>query len=208
MGSLLATGNIGWLSLDEEGALYWVEGMSSTNNGAVHRMQSRVDSVIASGQHQAGGLAVDSTHAYFTCASWDGTDRAIRRVPRKGGSVETLVTPSGYPISVRVDFSNVYYQDNSPGLWAVSKATGVQRKLSSLNGSGWLPSEFDVNASVAWWLWVGSGINNGNGLFSVNADGTSFTAVDTSGDYFWSGPRVDDTAVYYVHNGALLRRLK
>jgi hypothetical protein len=207
VGSLLATGTVGRLALDEEGALYWVESSSYSSTGAVHRMQSRVDTVIASGQHQSGGIAVDSTHAYFTCSTWDATDRAIRRVPKKGGSVETLVTPSGYPTSVRVDFSYFYYQDSSPGLWAVSKSTGVQRRLTSLNANGWLPAEFDVNASVAWWLWAGAP-NSGNGLFRINADGTSFTAVDTANDTSWSGPRVDDAAIYYFHGGALLRRLK
>ena len=166
---MLASGNVGRLALDEEGALYWAEYSYYTGTGSVHRMQSRVDTVIASGLHLSGGIAVDATHAYFTCSSWDGTDRAIRRVPKRGGLVETLVTPSGSSSAVRVDFSYVYYQDSSPGVWAVSKSSGVQRRLSSLNGSGWMPAEFDVNASVVWWFWVG-GTNNG--LFRANADGT------------------------------------
>ena len=68
-------------------------------------------------------------------------------------------------------------------------------------------SELDVNASVVWWLW-GDGTSAPKGLFRAKADGTGWTAVDTGSDFSWFGPRVDDTAVYYFHAGALLKRLK
>jgi len=45
-------------------------------------------------------------------------------------------------------------------------------------------------------------------LFRAHADGTGWTGVDTGNDFGWSGPRVDDTAAYYFHAGALLKRLK
>ena len=44
--------------------------------------------------------------------------------------------------------------------------------------------------------------------FRAMADGTGWTGVDTGADSNWVGPRVDDTAVYYFHAGALLKRLK
>jgi hypothetical protein len=66
-----------------------------------------------------------------------------------------------------------------------------------------------VNASVVWWTWTDSTVAANNGLFRANADGSGFAAVDTGSDpTVWSGPRVDDTAVYYFHAGALLKRLK
>jgi len=37
---------------------------------------------------------------------------------------------------------------------------------------------------------------------------TGEQAVDTSNDQSWFGVRVDDIAVYYWHNGAVIRRLK
>lgn len=197
--------SIGRLALDEAGALYWID---PNGSGAVHRMQDRIDAVIASGQHENGGIAVDATDAYFTCGMWDGTDRAIRRVPKKGGSVETLVTPVPVPAPyLRVDSSNVYFEDFSSGVWVQSKSGGLPRRLSTLNGPGWATAEFDVNDFVVWWFWIGSP-TNADGLFRANANGTGFTAVDTSADSAWAGPRVDDTAVYYFHAGALLRRLK
>lgn len=207
-GALLATGPIGKMALDENGALYWTAVASYGDSGALHRMQDRVDAIIASGQHENGGVAVDADYAYFTCTAWDGTDRAVRRVPKKGGSVETLITPMTVPRTVRVDFNNVYYQDDSAGMWALSKSGGTPRLLSAMNGStGWTPGEFDVNDSIAWWFWV-SLTGGPDGLFRAKSDGTAFTAVDTSSDNNWFGPRVDDTAVYYFHGGALLRRLK
>ena len=56
------------------------------------------DAVIASGQFETGGVAVDSTHAYFTCARPNTTDRSIRRVPKTGGNVETVIATSLEPL--------------------------------------------------------------------------------------------------------------
>ena len=64
-----------------------------------------------------------------------------------------------------------------------------------------------MNASVVWWMW-GDVTNRPKGLFRAMADGTGWTGVDTGADSNWVGPRVDDTAVYYFHAGALLKRLK
>jgi List-Bact-rpt repeat protein len=209
-GSLLATGSVGRMALDDQGALYWIDMRDFQKTGAVHRMQNRVDAVIASGQNQNLGVAVDATHAYFTCAANNGTDLAIRRVPRQGGAVETVITATAQPLAVRVDSQNVYFRDLTGAVWARSKSDGTMRKLSAPNGSnGFLGiAEFDVNAFVAWWMW-GDGSNGPKGLFRANADGSGFAAVDTGGnDFTWFGPRVDNTAAYYMHAGALLKRLK
>jgi Divergent InlB B-repeat domain len=209
-GSLLATGLVGRLALDDEGALYWINMRDfQGGRGALHRVQNRVDAVIASGQNQNLGVAVDATHAYFTCSSADRTDQAIRRVPRKGGSVETVVTTTVAPLTVRVDSQNVYFRDANSAVWARSKSGGPARELSAPNGSSGFVGggEFDVNAFVAWWMW-GSGGTGPKGLFRANADGSGFTGVDTGADFNWFGLRVDDTAVYYLHAGALLKRLK
>jgi hypothetical protein len=209
-GSLLATGNIGRLALDEFGALYWIQIRDfQGGKGALHRMQNRVDAVIASGQNQNLGVAVDATHAYFTCSSADGTDQAIRRVPKSGGTVEMVIATSVQPLAVRVDPQNVYFRDLNGAVWSRSKSGGTLRQLSTPNGSSSFVSvaEIDVNASVVWWIW-GDGSNRPKGLFRSQADGTGWTGVDTANDFSWFGPRVDDTAAYYFHAGALLKRLK
>jgi len=209
-GSLRATGNVGRMALDDLGALYWINARDfQGGKGSIHRMSNRVDAVIASGQNQNFGVAVDATNAYFTCSSSDGQDQAIRRVPKNGGAVETVVTTAVQPLAVRVDSKNVYFRDLNSAVWSVSKSGGTVHQLSALNGSfGFLAnSEVDVNASVVWWIW-GAGNAGPKGLFRAAADGSGFAAVDTGNDFSWFGPRVDDSAVYYFHAGALLKRLK
>jgi hypothetical protein len=172
-------------------------------------MQNRVDAVLASGQNQNSAVAVDATFAYFTSAAANGTDRAIRRVPRAGGAVETVVTTSADAMALKVDFVNLYYRESNGAVWAVNKAGGKARLLSTGNtANNTVPFvDLDVNASVAWWTW--NDLANGpKGLFRANADGTGWTAVEQGNSPVWFGPRVDDTAVYYFRAGALLKRLK
>ena len=207
--SQIAVGNVGRLALDEVGALYWIYVRNFAQNGAVHRMQNRVDAVLAAGQNENSAVTVDATHAYFTSAATNGTDRAIRRVPRSGGTVETVVTTGADPLAIKVDFQNVYYRETTGAVWAVSKTGGRPRLLSTGNqaSSSAFSVDLDVNASVAWWTW-NDFIVGTRGLFRANADGTGWAAVERDDSAIWSGPRVDDTAVYYFRAGALLKRLK
>jgi hypothetical protein len=197
---------IGKLVLDEVGALYWTAGVASNSNGSVHRMQDRGDTVLAADQHPTGALAVDSTWLYF--ADYDGMG-SVRRVPRKGGTLETLVAcdQNCSPSAIRVDVNNVYFRDQNGNVFARGKADGILRTISTGNGSGYTYSpELDVNASLVYWNWTGG--NAPYGIFRANPDGTGFRAVDTSNDSAWSALRVDDNAIYYFHGGALIRRLK
>jgi len=207
--SQLAVGNVGRLALDDLGALYWIYVRNFSQNGAIHRMQNRVDAVLASGQNQNSAVAVDATFAYFTSAAANGTDRAIRRVPRAGGRVETVVTTSADAMALKVDFVNLYYRESNGAVWAVNKTGGKARLLSTGNAANnTLPIvDVDVNASVAWWTW-NDFASGPRGLFRANADGTGWTAVEQDNSPVWFGPRVDDTAVYYFRAGALLKRLK
>jgi len=218
--AVLFTGNsIGRLALDELGALYWTTGASysGANNGSVHRMQDRADTVLAKGQNPLGALAVDASHVYFTDSGSDGG--GIRRVPRQGGAVErVLYCGSGCsPQAVRLDPQNVYFRLSYNGtsstnghVQVMSKSDFKVRVLSSDNGNGAYYSgvEVEVNASVAYWNWTAG--SSPYGIFRVNADGTGFHAVDTStdGGWAWLGLRVDDVGLYYWHSGAVIRRLK
>ena len=205
--SVLATpSRIGALALDE-GALYWIIPPSGTTTGSVHRMQNRIDVVIATNEAN-WGIAVDSTHAYFTSGSLDpSAPGAIRRVPKLGGTVETLVNTSTTVLTVRVDSQNVYYRDSNGSVWGAAKSGGPPHLVSTGNAGRSGSDELDVNAFVAWWIWNG-GFGGQPGLYRANADGTGWTAVETSSDSTWFGPRVDDTAVYYFHGGTLIKRLK
>jgi len=210
--SRLATSadRVGRLALDE-GALYWVAAHTSPSRpGSIHRMQNRVDTILADGREANSGIAVDSTYVYFTEASFNGAYKAITRVPKMGGIAAKIVDTSMEALAVRVDSRNLYYREWTGGVWAAPKDGGTARLLStgnSSNGGGIGSIELDVNAFVAWWNWNGT-TGNLHGLFRANADGSGWTPVDTGADSTWFGPRVDDTAVYYFHGGALIKRLK
>lgn len=199
--------SIGQLALDETGALYYGTARGLGNNGAVHRMQNRVDTVLASGQN-VGSIAVDATHVYYVDGSLGIP--SLRRVPRNGGAVETIYScgNSCFLQALAVDSANVYFRLGRTGqVQALSKSDFSVRTLSGGGigaAQGWM--EIAVNASVVYWNWLGGAPY---GIFSANADGTGLTAIDTSSsDSSWAGPRVDDTALYYAHGGAIIRRLK
>jgi len=202
---LFAGVDMGRIALDAQGALYWVETGSVDKPGAIHRMQNRVDQVIASGQAANGGIAVDGTFAYFT--AFDGKQGSLARVPRQGGAVEKIALTSAEPTLLRVDSQNLYFADVAAAVWVVGKSGDVPRRLSPGDtGAGTFQVvRLDVSSSVVWWTSRGT---SQSGLFRVDADGTGFEAVDTSSDLEWGEPRVDDTAVYYDRAGALLKRLK
>ena len=197
----------GKLALDELGALYWTVGSGFNSPGTVHRMQNRTDTVLATGQHPTGGIAVDSDWVYFT--DYDGKG-SVRRVSRKGGAVEALVTCDTdycFPSAVRVDSQNVYYRDQSGNVSVRSKADGKVHVIPGGNGSAYMYNpDLEVNAFVVFWNWTGG--NPPYGIFRANADGSGFAAVDSSNEGTWYALRVDDNAVYYFHGGAIIRRLR
>jgi hypothetical protein len=192
---------IGALALDQ-GALYFAVG------GSIHRMQDRVDQVIANAVGAfSSSLAVDSGFVYFTFAS--NGFRGIARVDKHGGGTASrLVVPSAEPITVRVDSQNLYWRDADGTVFAAGKDGSASRKVSGNPGTSFL-RDFDVNASVVWWIWAGDPNLVPQGLFRANPDGSGFGGVDTASDTDWAaGPRVDDTAAYYFHNRSLMKHLK
>jgi uncharacterized repeat protein (TIGR02543 family) len=200
----------GRLALDSRGALYWVDVAAPDRKGKVHRMENRIDVPIASDQDPIGGIAVDSGFAYFSDAGAPGTGGAIKRVPRTGGPVETVANTPAEVVALRLDPDNVYFRDTTGAVFAMARSGGAARLLSGPNtGAVTGPLDLDANASVVWWTWMDTTNGASKGLFHANADGTDFTALETGSDLtVWSGPRVDDTAAFYFHAGALLKRLK
>jgi hypothetical protein len=194
------------LALDEQGALYFAELRDFYQPRGIHRMQDRVDSVIAADQSPMGGIAVDETWTYYTSATFSG-EQSVRRVPRHGGAVQILARPSAAPTTIKVDSRNAYFRDLLGAVWSIAKAGGAPVLLSGQNtGGGADGFDLDVNGSTVWW--IGYGFPRLNGLFRANEGGTAFTGVHVDDDFNWSGPRVDDGAVYYFHAGSLLKRLK
>ena len=124
--------------------------------------------------------------------------------------METVATTPAAVVALRLDPDNVYFRDTTGAVFAMAKTGGAARSLSGPNtGTASGPLDIDANASVVWWTWMDTTNSATKGLFHANADGSGFTAVETGSDLTtWSGPRVDDTAVFYFHAGALLKRLK
>lgn len=202
--SQISAGFILRMALDPEGALYWVDRTWGDRPPAIHRMQSRVDQVIATAQGTNVGIAVDASHVWFTNAT-SVPQYSIRRVPKHGGTVEVVLAIGGEAPDVRVDPGHVYWRESNGPVWAASRSDGSRALLSGDDGA-FLYSEFDVNASVVWWIGVKPGTQ---GLRRANADGTGRAIVDeASAPAYYLGPRADDTAVYYFRSGALLRRLQ
>jgi hypothetical protein len=198
---------IGNLALDQ-GALYFTVGQSFRGPRSIHRMQDRVDQVIADATDATGsGLAVDSQFVYFTFAS-NGSNGIARMDKHGGGTASPLVVQSAQPITLRVDSQNLYWRNVDGAIFAAAKDGSAVRKISDNSGTSFV-LDFDVNGSVVWWLWVGLRNVGPQGLFRANPDGSGFTGVDTTSGLGWdAGPRVDDTAVYYFHRLSLMKRLK
>src|SRR5437588_850707 len=132
--TLLFTGSpIGRLALDETGAVYWTVGQccSGDNSGSVHRMQNRTHTVLAEGQNPTGAVAVDASYVYFT--AFDGHAGSIRRVPRSGGAVTSVLScGSGcYPDALAVDPQNVYFRSAVRGSGATDAQVQAMSKADS-----------------------------------------------------------------------------
>ena len=174
-------------------------------------MQSRTDFTLASNLRASEGIAVDDKNVWF--GTFDNTSSGeLHRVPRTGGTVEDVISCGSYcqVMSIKTDFQHVYFRSSSGQAYAMAKSNPSLVLLSAGNGSSGYASQpdIDANASIAYWNWASYDSNSTNGIFRANPDGTNFRAVDSGQDYSWFGPRVDDTAIFYYHAGAFLKRLK
>ncbi len=214
--SLIFSGaqGIGRLALDELGALYWTSNIwQAWQAGAsVHRMQNRTDSTLVSNLRVTDGIAVDDKNVWFGTFIDNSSAGELHRVPRTGGTVQDVISCGSpcYVMSIKTDFQRVYFRSSSGQAYAMAKSNPSLVLLSAGNGSSGYTSQpdIDANASIAYWNWASYDSNPTNGIFRANPDGTNFKAVDSGQDSAWYGPRVDDTAIFYYHAGAFLKRLK
>jgi hypothetical protein len=196
------------LALDG-GNLYFV---SYSNNGGILVGPAGGGSLTRlGGINPTGGLAVDAQHVYWTDRLGENTNGVIMRVTKGGGAAETVVACGAcVPRVVRLDSQNLYYRNSDSDVWSRAKSGGDLRLLSTGNPraiQGFGP-DLDVNGSVAYWMFNYGDSSQARGLFRANSDGSGWGAIDTAPDDSWIGPRVDASAIFYFHAGALLRRNK
>jgi hypothetical protein len=158
-----------------------------------------------------GKLALDGDGALYWTA---GAYYQVGSVLRMQNRIDSVLASGQYPTALAVDASFAWFVSKPNGddgfIRRVPKTGGAVEDMANCKQcfptrSQW-PVDLEVNASVVWWNWNLYG--SSNGLFRANADGSSWTAVDTTDDTMWGALRVDDTAVYYFHGGALIKRLK
>jgi len=203
---------IGRLSAGADGALYFTSNTwrQYEQKASVHRLQDRVDTVLVDNTYASPASAVDETYVYFGSFDYRAQVGALKRVRKSGGTPETVIECGCEITALKTDFDNIYVRSSRGDVWAVSKAHPALRLLSGSNGNargyhnGF--TEIYSNASVVYWNWTE--YQTTMGIFAARADGSGWTAIDTGQDSNWYCPRVDDTAIYYWHAGALLKRLK
>lgn len=94
----------------DETHVYW----SNQGDKAISRASFTTGSitVLASAPNIPAGIAVDDTHVYFTDGHPTG---AVRRVPKAGGSIETLGADQDSPLYVAVDGDSVFWTNREGG---------------------------------------------------------------------------------------------
>jgi hypothetical protein len=194
------------IALDDD-QLYWVSTTPFAGRAAIYRGPAAGGTATALSFADANGsIAVDAQYAYWTASG------GVFRVPKGGGATEQVINcGSRTPFKVVVDADTIYYRDLDGDVWAGAKAGGDVRRLNTGNPSsktGGYLLDLAVQSKIAYWTSIDHTASTLPGLFSANADGTGWTALDSGTDLDWYGPRVDDTSIFYFHAGALYRRLK
>jgi hypothetical protein len=168
--------------------------------------------LLASGVTPWGGLTVDASDVWFVDEAVDAA--FIKRVPKSGGATTTLVSCTGSPYCsfpvVRADAQNIYYRDRGGSVHARSKNGNVAVTIATASSG----TDLDVHGGVLFWdndWWNPRWNPNPSpvpGVMKANTDGTEARSIDSEVLGGWHSPRADDRAVFYIRNGAIVRRLR
>jgi sugar lactone lactonase YvrE len=101
--------------------------------------------VLAAGENQPCGLALDAENIYWTVASGD-----VRKMPLAGGEITTLASGQNRPCSIVVDGPNVYWVNaaSAGAIMTVTAAGGTPVKLADITGQPW---KLAIRAGVIYW---------------------------------------------------------
>jgi hypothetical protein len=121
------------------GSVFWIDRGSGVGSGVLRR--SGPGSLVAEGQGLPIGLAVDSTHVYWTDAEAPGGGEAsgtVKRVSQKSGlsgdveEPEVLAAGQAFPFAITLDKTFVYWTNRGDGtVMRVPKGGGGAKPLAS-----------------------------------------------------------------------------
>lgn len=148
--------------------------------------------VLASGEDQALGIAVDDTHVYWGTSTALGT---VKRIPKQGGTPETIASGQDHPFGIAVDAESVFWANYAPEsyLHKISKGASTDGGLATaLIGLQEMPQLVILDEDHVYWTLPGAVRRlrkNGEDLESLAHDqaSTGGIALDLSGLY-WARP--------------------
>jgi len=117
----LATGQQDPIAITAHGeSIFWLDRRQDPDKDAVMRSANGLVSAVAMDPGSTTGLAVDSTHVYWTVADGDASG-AVKRVSRQSGNFDDLEEPEvialmqPFPYAIAVDKTHVYWTNKGDG---------------------------------------------------------------------------------------------
>jgi len=113
--------------------------------------------ILASGQLEPTGIAVDGNYVYWTNKGTtpEYLDGTVARLPLAGGIVEVLATAQGGPRTIVADATHIYWLNFIGG--TVEKAALDGTNAATLAVDTWYPFDLAIDDTHAYWTqWLGS----------------------------------------------------
>lgn len=186
--------------------IYWTEIAYplTTTSGSVKSktIAGGAETTLATGLNAPFGIAVDTTHVYFT----EEGGGNVKKVPIGGGATVTLASVLNNPQYIAVDASNVYFtefgtwnagfgvQNNDGTIKKISIGGGATVALASaLDG----PKAIAIDATSIYWVEVANSVSGAGSVKSVpiaggvvtslasGLSGSQYIAMDAGSVYYW-----------------------